>query len=1714
MKILFRALTVAAAASCWLTAAAVDTNPKSVTDLLNRVGGAGTADRLVTVVDESLSTDGRETFVLTSSNGKPCIKGSTLSALTTGIGWYLNHNANVNLTWNNLTTDLSAVDFPLPAEETHTTTAEYRYYLNYCTFSYSMSTWTWERWQQEIDWMALRGINMPLQIVGLEDVWRKLLMEDFGYSAKEANDFIGGPSFMAWFGMNNQEGWGGPNPDWWYERQADLGRKMSARMRELGIEPVLPGFAGMVPSNFTNKTGIAATSQGKWCGFQRPYILDATGNKFPEVAEKYYARLKEVMGESRYYSIDPFHEGGAAPANVDLAYENLYKAMDKAIPGSHFVIQSWQWSGAQRKCLDNVPKGKLLVLDLYSDGNPLWNNYKGHETVYCTIFNFGGRTGFFGRFNGIIDGYFNARNTASVKGIGAAPEAIEQTPVMYDLLFELPWMASKPDASQWMADYAARRYGADSPEAREAWELLRTSALDCRTSLQGPHEAIVCSRPALTVNKVSSWGGADIFYDRSSMVKAAYDLMNANLSGENYSYDLADISRQALTDYSKSLLDGIRQANADGNTELFNQRRDAFLQLILDIDRLLSTNSLLTLGHWTERARAMASEAAGTTDADRNWLELDNARTLISTWGPQAASEGGGLRDYSYREWGGMLKDFYYQRWKTWFDNGMKVPSGGWFQWEWDWAHSNPGIYSAESKGNTRTVAAELLPKYLTAFYPSKVDGGAPYYIDRLLTNDATGIFFDNASPEETYSPLLNAEIAEIAIDFSKNNRFEESEVSTGGSFAIPADAPLGERTCRITLIDGTVMTFTLRITAQITSPRTITVMTTDPAQGTVSIDGTSASSVTNTDYVTVRATAASLYDFDHWEDLAGNNLGNDNPMTYYGKENATFKAFFVINKWGVPETNGYADKSTIAEYKQYVKSMTYSQNGETVELYSTNEVPDRQFVQIPTRIKAAPGGEFSFNWTDAGGLKWLFLSAYVDLNSDGTFEMDRNSELLGTFGEYKNNNNPEVAAGEFKVLLPYETKIGTTHIRLRFDSSWNEQAWNSEVKCFRPDGYTNRFVYELLLEVVDSPDYACTVTYGMNNSSYGSMRSENETMVYNPGETVIITAFPNPGCRVKRWVDNHGRELPAEWVAEDGLSVSFKAFDNAHITAEFETLPMQVSGWTLGWEAMDNGLARVTSVIEEGDAHLNLSAATPAIGAINAGVFASCKNLTEVTLPDNELTEPGAVIFTTSIVGDGTRNKLVNLTSAITGTDSWVMLMDGTADGSTFNDYGSALYGNGTDALAENFSNGWSQFFLKKNGNLSVKWDSGTEVVFDQVNLNGNFKIRSSYDASTKKITITVSNGLQSQTKEIANTSTMQPISRFATALPKGINYTLTFSKPDAAVVPGTLFAGCRNIESFHCVEGSALFTERNGALYKKNSSTRVLAYPEGRLSRPFVLKQGTSYVAAAPVAESEGFAAESLKLNVSTTLANPLAALWSLGSDNYLVHANSALKLNSKADAVEATGAQLTYQLTYGSSMPSLKVTPAGGTVKTFKFEEYQPVVTAAPSVVTFPFAVVVPEGAEVCYVSSVDAEKGPQFTAFAPGDVLCAGQAIVVRATQANSVVFNKADAATAEAVGIMVGSTVDRTLPQAAFVAEGSRFVKSSAVGANSAYIPAELVPASLGDSFALDWTQDGITDIFAPEADGKQLYDLSGRRVSTNPRSGIYITSDGQKTIIR
>ena len=167
--------------------------------------------------------------------------------------------------------------------------------------------------------MALHGINLPLAAVGQECIWFNMLQK-LGYSKEEINSFIAGPAFLAWWAMNNLEGWGGPNPDSWYAQQEALQKKILNRMREYGIKPVFPGYSGMVPHDADEKLGLNLTKSDLWNGFTRPAFLQPTDARFAEIADLYYREQEKLFGKADYYSMDPFHEAeNAASVDFDAA---------------------------------------------------------------------------------------------------------------------------------------------------------------------------------------------------------------------------------------------------------------------------------------------------------------------------------------------------------------------------------------------------------------------------------------------------------------------------------------------------------------------------------------------------------------------------------------------------------------------------------------------------------------------------------------------------------------------------------------------------------------------------------------------------------------------------------------------------------------------------------------------------------------------------------------------------------------------------------------------------------------------------------------------------------------------------------------------------------------------------------------------------------------------------------------------------------------------------------------------------------------------------------------------------------------------------------------------------------------------------------------------------------------------------------------------------
>ncbi|MEG1638018.1 MAG: alpha-N-acetylglucosaminidase TIM-barrel domain-containing protein [Erysipelotrichaceae bacterium] len=725
-------------------------------------------------------------FELSNKNGKIHVKGNNGVSLSMGINHYLKYQCNVNVSQVGdqvvMPTSIKTLDAPIFLE----TKVKTRYSYNYCTLSYSMAFYGENEWRNEMDWLALNGVNVVLDATGQEEVWRRFLNEA-GYSNAEAKDFVAGPAYYAWAYMANLSGYGGPVHDSWFEERTELARKNQLSMRKLGMQPALQGYSGMVPVDIKeHDANVDVIGQPTWCSFQRPSMLRTDSQSFEKYADRFYRIQKEVYGDvSDYYATDPFHEGGdtggVSPKTVAI---EVMDSMLKNDSNGIWIIQSWQGNPSSA-LLEGLEGNRehALVLDLYAEKTPHYNEghpgagsygkspeFDGTPWVYCMLNNFGGRLGLHGHLDNMANTIPEVVNTANhLAGIGIAPEASVNNPLLYDFLFETIWTkdASKTiekiDVDQWLKDYSTRRYGAVSKASQEANLILKDTVYKAANNMagQGAPESVVNARPGLDINAASTWGNANVGYDKGELERAAslmlkdYDKLK---NSEGYLYDLATILQQVLSnsaqEYQRAMSATFRAHDQAG----FKEKSDKFLSIIDTMEKVTSTSKYYLLGTWVEQAKALGKNA---DDFSRDLYEF-NAKSLITTWGSKNQAETGGLKDYSNRQWSGLINDFYKQRWTRWIDARSKElasqpfeSSVNWFEWEWEWARSNDVYTNVASNVNLKDTGKFILenfsvknpaiasdydvnPKDMSAtagdFQPNNTtEGGGEYVLDNNL---------------------------------------------------------------------------------------------------------------------------------------------------------------------------------------------------------------------------------------------------------------------------------------------------------------------------------------------------------------------------------------------------------------------------------------------------------------------------------------------------------------------------------------------------------------------------------------------------------------------------------------------------------------------------------------------------------------------------------------------------------------------------------------------------------------------------------------------------------------------------------------------------------------------------------------------------------------------------------------------------------------------
>lgn len=657
-----RLLSLIIAATSQLAFAAPSAADQAALDLIKRVIPAKAGHFQV---DTSLpKQDNKDTFsVSDTADGKILLRGNNGVSVASAFNWYLKNRAQCHLSWCgdqlNLPDPLPKVGEPV----TITAPGRHRVYFNYCTLSYSAAWWDWQRWQREIDFMAMNGINMPLSVIGLEAVWYETLLK-YQFTDQEAREFLVGPGFFAWQWMSNIEGHGGPLPKSWIDSHLILGRQILERQRALGMTPIQQGFSGHVPRLLKEKYPHCAIELKKpWAGFQDGAAqLDPLDPLFDQMGRTFLEEQQRLFGTSHLYACDPFHEGHP-PVKGD---EYLTKVGNKiaALLEAHdphylWLMQSWS---IRKAIATAVPKDRLLILDLGGRRHESYEEFWGYDFVIGPLHNFGGRTKLHGDLTKLATTFFDEKKQKipNYAGTGFFMEGIIQNPVYYEMAFDATWRSTPVEPAQWLHQYARRRYGADSENARKAWDILLATAYQPNTD-RVESSTMVCARPAVKPKKSGPNLGFNIPYEQPKLLEAwALLLADADKlkQSDAFLYDIVDVGREVLSNHAQTLQPRIRAAWEKRDLAAFDKAVVEFDQLLLDLDQLAGTRPELSLAKWVTDARSH-----GTTDAEKNLYEA-NARSIITVWGPTIPKYEIALIDYSWREWSGLIKDFYLPRWQ------------------------------------------------------------------------------------------------------------------------------------------------------------------------------------------------------------------------------------------------------------------------------------------------------------------------------------------------------------------------------------------------------------------------------------------------------------------------------------------------------------------------------------------------------------------------------------------------------------------------------------------------------------------------------------------------------------------------------------------------------------------------------------------------------------------------------------------------------------------------------------------------------------------------------------------------------------------------------------------------------------------------------------------------------------------------------------------
>ena len=699
--------------------------------------------------------------------GKIIIRGNNANSMAVALNHYLRYYCKSSVSW--YADDAISLPDALPpvgGRIESASTVDMRFFLNYCTFGYTMPWWQWRDWERFIDWMALNGVNLPLAITGQESVWYKVWSK-LGLSDSEIRSFFTGPAHLPWHRMLNIDYWQGPLPHSWLEHQEELQKRIVKRERELGMKPVLPAFSGHVPYELKKIYPNAVISKlSSWGGFDSTYrssFLDPMDPLFPEIQKAFLEEQTRLYGTDHIYGIDPFNEiepPSWEPKYLARVSRKIYENLAAVDPQAIWLQMSWLYY-YQRKDWTNerieafvtaVPQDKMILLDYFCERTEVWkmtDKFFGQPYIWNYLGNFGGNTMLAGNTKDVGLRIANtlANGGRNFRGLGSTLEGFDSNPHMYEYVFDKAWTSNISD-EEWMNKWAERRLGNPAGGAgvkpgeaaasnaiasgyvKQAWQILNDSIYN-NTSKTG-HTNYVNARPNMTGKE--RYAKTGITYDNRTLLRTWRLLLKAadecaalagksaktdsgnknyNAISDTYKYDVVNIGRQVLGNHFDQLWADYLIAWKAKDVTGSRQISAKMMELLDDMDQLLSTHTSFMLGKWIADARAL-----GSSPAEAGYYEI-NARNILTSWGDQGIL----LGDYANRSWAGLISSFYAKRWEMFFADAhtalvknepfdQEAYTRRVIEFEGRWWKAPEGTFPSKAQGNPIEIAKRLEAKY------------------------------------------------------------------------------------------------------------------------------------------------------------------------------------------------------------------------------------------------------------------------------------------------------------------------------------------------------------------------------------------------------------------------------------------------------------------------------------------------------------------------------------------------------------------------------------------------------------------------------------------------------------------------------------------------------------------------------------------------------------------------------------------------------------------------------------------------------------------------------------------------------------------------------------------------------------------------------------------------------------------------------------------